>query len=302
MNERQLYNEALKREKAGKLDEATRLYLQALQQNPSFRPALMNLGGIEGKLRRPARSIEYYEAALRLESDEAVHFNLGSEYYQTKNYEKAASHLIQCLKINSRFLRAHILLAYVYEARRLPEKARVYFKNAIKLQPSSRIAVLGLLLNLSNAREYKEALQVCQASLKLSPEDQTVLGLRAGLLMEMGDYQKSAEELQRLSRESRGYRSFGEHIAEARKSSDQESQVFFEGVRNRIQEKSRSLRQRVEERKRAREAGKNLNRSELNQDARDMMDLSLMYLFSGESEKAMQFLVQARKLKDRSGE
>ena len=52
--------------------------------------------------------------------------------------------------------------------------------------------------------------------------------------------------------------------------------------------------------KRARAAGKKLDTAELKDDAKDMMDLSLMYLFSGESEKAMQFLVQAKKLKDRS--
>ena len=194
-----------------------------------------------------------------------------------------------------------ILLAYVYEARSLSEKAEVYFRNALKLQPGSRIAVLGLLLNLSERKKYKEALAVCEAFLKQVPGDETVHGLRAGLLMETGDYQASTEELQRLSREASGYRSFSEHIGKARESSEEESQAFFEGVRDRIQDRSRSLRSRIEERKRARAAGEKLDTAELKDDARDMMDLSLMYLFSGESEKAMQFLVQARKLKDRSG-
>lgn len=300
MNERQLYNEALQNEKAGKLDAAINLYRQSLKQNPSFRPALMNLGGIAGKLRRPLQSIEYYEAALKLEADEAVYFNLGSEYYQIKEYEKAASHLIACLRMNPRFLRAHILLAYVYEARSLPEKAEIYFRNALKIQPSSRIAVLGLLLNLSGRQKYQEALQICDSYLKSAGDDETVLGLRAGLLMESGDYEASTKELQRLSRQSSGYRSFGEHVARAKESNEEESRVFFEGVRDRIQDRSRSLRARIEERKRARQAGQKGDKSELAQDARDMMDLSLMYLFSGESEKAMQFLVQARKMKDRS--
>ena len=300
MNEKQLYNEALKREKSGKLDDAIALYKKSLQQNPGFRPALMNLGGVYGKLRRPADSIPYYEAALKLGVDEAVHFNLGSEYYQSKNYETASAHLFACLKINPRFLRAHILLAYVYEARSLPEKAEVYFRNALKLQPGSRIAVLGLLLNLSERAKYSEALGICDQFLKQAPGDETVLGLRAGLLMETGDYQTSTEELQRLSKESPGYASFGDHVQKARQSSDEESRVFFEGVRNRIQDRSKTLRQKIEERKRARAAGKKLDTAELKDDAKDMMDLSLMYLFSGESEKAMQFLVQAKKLKDRS--
>ena len=301
MNEKQLYNEGLKQERSGKLDAAVKLYIKSIQINPSFRPALMNLGAIYGKLRRPSQSIQYYEAALKLQPDEAVHFNLGSEYYQSKKYEVAAAHLIACLKINPRFLRAHILLAYVYEARTLPEKAEVYFRNALKIKAESRIAVLGLLLNLSQRQKYSEALAVCNGFLQKVPEDETIQGLRAGLLMETGDYQASAEELQRLSRESSGYRSFGDHIGKARESSEEETRAFFDGVRDRIQDRSRSLRSRIEERKRAREAGKKLDTAELKDDARDMMDLSLMYLFSGESEKAMQVLVQARKLKDRSG-
>ena len=300
MNEKQLYNEALKQEKAGKLDAAVKLYLKSIQQNPAFRPALMNLGAIHGKLRRPAQSIQYYEAALKIQADEAVHFNLGSEYYQSKKYDVAAAHLIACLKINARFLRAHVLLAYVYEARDLPDKAEIYFRNALKIQPGSRIAVLGLLLNLSQRQMYRDGLKVCEAYLQTNPGDETVLGLRAGLLMEVGDYQASTEELQRLSKESSGYRSFGDHIQKARQSSEEECRVFFDGVRERIQDRSRSLRSRIEERKRARQVGKEPDTTELKDDARDMMDLSLMYLFSGESEKAMQFLVQAKKLKDRS--
>jgi tetratricopeptide (TPR) repeat protein len=302
MSEKQHYNEARKAEKSGNLDLAVELYGQALKENPAFRPALMNLGAVFGRLRRPEKSVVYYEAALRLGADEAVHFNLGSEYYQLKQYEKSAAHLIASLKINPRFLRAHVLLAYVYEARKLPEKSELYFRNALKIEPGSRIAVLGLLLNLSRQDKHAEALQICERFLKHSPSDETVQAMRAGLLLETGDYQASTEELQRLGRENQGYRGFADHIQKARESREGESSEFFAGIRERIQERSSSLRARVEERKRAREAGKSRPTVDAGDDAKDMVDLSLMYLFSGETDKAMQFLVQARKIKDRSGQ
>lgn len=299
MNERELYIQGREMEKAGKLDGAVQHYQKALRENPAFRPALMSLGAIAAKLRRPQQSIEYYEKALRIKADEAVHFNLGSEYYQVKKYQESTEHLIACLKMNPRFLRAHILLAYVYEARKLPEKAAVYFKNALKLDPASRIAVLGLLLNLSQRKQYDDAIAVCDQYLK-NKEDETVRGLRAGMLMESGDYDSSVSELQKLSHSSAGYRSFGDHIQSLRKNNEEESDSFFEGIRNRIGQRSKDLRARIEERKKAKAAGKVSESAAASDDAKDMMDLSLMYLFSGNPDKAMQFLVQAKKIKDRS--
>ena len=76
----------------------------------------------------------------------------------------------------------------------------------------------------------------------------------------------------------------------------------------RISDKTKELKKRMAARKKHLESAKNLSANqngiegamdlqvELKEDLRDMVDLSLMHLFNGDSKKAMQFLFQAKKM------
>lgn len=283
---KEIYQKARSAEKSGRIDEAVNYYNECLKQDAFYRPAIMNLGVISSRLRKHEEAYSYFKKAVSIRQDTAALFNLGSECYQLKKYEEAVRYLKGALKLESRFFRAHLLLAYIYEGQDQPDKAEVYFRNSLKLDPSSRIATLGMILLLSESGRYSEAIQFAESYKQKAKPDTTIQNLLAGLYLKVKDYKKSAEELSAAVKQ-KSYASFTDHLAKAREEKDAESEQFFTRVNEQLKQKTAELRKKLEAKKQTANAE--------TEEAKDYVDLSLMYLFSGKTEEAMKLLVQARK-------
>ena len=298
---RLLYEQGRRAEQQGRFTEALRFYRACIKQDPSFREAFNNLGALYARAKRPDLSIGFFRRALELGEDETVCFNLGSELFRLERFDQSEYYLVRSLHYNRRLVRAHVLLAYLYRKQKRLDRAAIYFANAVKLEPGNRPAALGYALLLSDDRKFAEALQAVRAYLAVSAGDEMFRKLEAGLLLQAQDYKQSTQAYTELARTATGFKSFTDHLAAVRQESEGEFKEIFAGIDDKIRRRADRLRERLRKRKEwlaNRSGGPPVEEpAQLQSDLKDMVDLSFLHLFNGDTEKAMAFLFQARKMK-----
>ena len=299
---RDLYMAALAAEKAGKFSEALRQYKAAAREDTEFREAFVNLGALYSRAKRPDLAIGFFRRALDLRADAIVFFNLGSECYKLERLDESEKYLKAALKLEKRLLKAHILLGYLYEKRKQYDKCAIYFQNALRIDPTARPAVLGLAVAYSDQSKFEEALAILEKYHEHAPGDAFVNDLRAGLYLKLGRYEESLGEYRELTQKDKGYVDFSNYLTKAREEHAGEYQAMFDGIDSGIRERTARLRKKIEQRK-ARLQSKDKSKpadapEELKADLKDMVDLSFLHLFNGDTDKALRFLMQARKMKE----
>lgn len=294
MNEAKKFFEAGRiSEKKGNIQDALKKYHAASRADPSFRPAFMNLGSLYSRSGKPDTAIGFYKRALELKEDSAVHFNLGSDNFRIGRLEDSRKHLIRCLKLDNRMLRAHILLAYLYGKENNYDRAFIYFQNALKIDPSNRTAILGYTVALSEKEEYEKALKLLESGRIDLNKDVALKNLHAGLLLKLGRLGESLKEVSELTKTSSAYTSFTDHLKKAKQEKDDEFERIFAGIDDKISERIDRVRKRIEEKK---AIGKKAEDESGPDELKDLVDLSFLHLFHGDTEKALKFLFQAQKM------
>lgn len=98
---KRLYARALKMQRNGKLDEATELYRQVLEQEPRNIQALNNLGVVHLKMKRYRRAIIRFNEALTIQHDYAdAHYNLACLYAKKSDLQKSLFYLKNAITLN----------------------------------------------------------------------------------------------------------------------------------------------------------------------------------------------------------
>ncbi len=304
---KKFYEQGLRAEQIGRFQDALKYYRAAARQDPTFRAAFNNLGALYARARRPDLAIGFFKRALQLGEDDVVLFNLGSESYRLEEFTESEAYLKKALKHNPRLLKAHLLLAYLNEKFNRPEKAEIYFQNALKIEPANRVAALGLAVSLASREEFEASLEIVNRFLERVPADAGLKNLRAGLLLKLNRFQDSLNDLTEVTKTSARFTSFTDHLQEARRETGAEYDRVFEGLGEKISDRTRRLKARLEKRKellaKKKQAGAQAQGAtdpELEKDLQEMVDLSFLHLFNGDPEKAMRYLVQARKIKSLS--
>ena len=287
------YRQGLAFEKAGDKMEALKYYRASAREDSSFRPAFNNLGAIYSELGKPDLALGFYKQALELGADAAVLFNMAGECFRLEKYTESEGFLKKALQIDRRMLRAHILLAYIYGKIKDYKKAEIYFKNVLTLEKNNRMAHLGLCVLYSETGRLEEALKIADEFLKTAPSDETFVNLRGGLLLQTGKVDESLEIYQELSKKSEKFTSFTSHLEAAKNDENNEYEKLFSGMKDKIKERNIKLKQKIEKRKKEKES---VNPEGHKDDMKDLVDLSLLHLFNGDSEKALKYLFQAKKV------
>lgn len=291
----EIYKKALKAQKNQEYALAEKLYRKSLEIRPDFKQSWQNLGTILSSLKRHQEAIETYEQALEYGEEAALYFNIGSEKCRLNEYEDATKYLKKALKIDSRMLRAHLLMAYALEKSKQNEKARIYFKNAFIIDPTNRLAVLGHALALSETEDYEPGLQAVNTYLRHHPDDYQIKNLRAGFLAHLNRFRETLQDLKDVTEHSHSFTKFTDHIKNAKAAKQEEHDSFFEDLKQRMNRKKAEVRQKLESRKDS--LPESADSQETKQEnIKDMVDLSFMHLFNGESEQALKFLIQAQKI------
>lgn len=270
-----LFEQALAAEKKGDAKTALEKYKMALQIDQNFFDAWLNAGAIYTRQGKGDKAIVCYQRALVSKNDVRAHYNLAVEYYKKLDFPSAEKALKSVLRLDSRYLNAHLLLGYVFGKTGRNDKSEISIRNALKIDPQNAQAQTALALLYFHTDRPELALRAVNILLTRNPEDKVLLGLSAKINLSGGDLRQAASGFKKLA------------------GRDPELKTFYATLREQVPaEKKKTIHKKretieVKERK----------------SAKDMLDLSLLQFFDGDPTKAFETLeklsaaLEAKKLK-----
>ncbi|EPG65218.1 tetratricopeptide repeat protein [Leptospira wolffii] len=282
------FNEALKFEKEGKASQAAKVYTDILGMNPKFQKAYLNLGALYSRIGDSEKAIKTYQKALELGKTTELYYNLGVELYRLQNLDAAVKALKSSLELNKKYLNSHLLLAYCYKQLEKPDKSELYLRNAIKIDPKNKTAYSALATIYFDTEKWEQALAAANTSLQLNPNDPRMEILATEIHVKLGNYKQSFETLKKVTSSAQGFVQFSDSIQAAKKSPKPEEKEFFNNLEV-------LTRKKLDEFKNKLTLSKENPQDFEAPEAQDALDLSLMYLFHGDTERALKYLLYAQK-------
>ena len=118
--------------------EAESCYLKALQLKPDLVPAMINLGRLRIVVKNLDGAIEVLNKAVKLQPSSAeANYFLGEAYLDAKLGSKAVPVLNEAIKLDPETMAdAHLLLAALYDASGLKDKAAAEYAAFLKQRPN----------------------------------------------------------------------------------------------------------------------------------------------------------------------
>jgi tetratricopeptide (TPR) repeat protein len=138
------FEKGLELEQAGApVEDVIAAYRQAAEIDPTSAGALVNLGTVYFNSRDWREAERYYRQAVEVDSEYALaHFNLGNLCDERGNRSEALAHYAAALRIQPNYADAHYNLALLYQSDRQPLKAVRHWKLYLKLDPNSAWAAI----------------------------------------------------------------------------------------------------------------------------------------------------------------
>jgi tetratricopeptide (TPR) repeat protein len=249
------FNQAVQLASQGKLLESIQLYREILGKDPSFVKAWLNLGTLLYKEGKSAEAVKALKSALKLEKG---------------------------------IVEAHLLLAQIFREEGQEKQTEIYLTNTVKLDPKNKLALGALSVFYYDKGLYSESLRMVDQYLNHYPDDKNLKILRTDLLAKQGNYKASLSELTELVKKDAGFASFQASIQSNLRAGDSEIKQHVENLAKKTKDKIHEFKAKLELSK---ENPEDFSPPE----PQDALDLSLLYLFQGDSEKAMKYLVYAKK-------
>lgn len=133
-----LFEEGVRLEQLGAVEEAREAYLKAIEADPNQTGALLNLGTIHFAAREFRKARECYERAVASDPRNALaHFNLANVFEELGLRLEAQIHYETALKLQPDYADAHYNLALLYQACGQPLRALRHWRIYLRLDPSS---------------------------------------------------------------------------------------------------------------------------------------------------------------------
>src|SRR5262249_55842859 len=157
-------------EAAGDVEAAIAEHERAVQQDPTFVHAHVNLISMYGRVGRPDKAEEHYRAALRLNANlDDLHYNYGVLLLGKGDEAGAAEAFRRALDVNPNYAEAHNNYAYLLMTQGKLEEAALQYRAAIENKPNYRAAHFNLGRILVQQGNTAEAIRHFEQT--LAPED-----------------------------------------------------------------------------------------------------------------------------------
>jgi tetratricopeptide (TPR) repeat protein len=125
------------------MQQIVEAYQKAAEIDRTSAGALVNLGTVYFNARNWREAERYYRKALEVDSEYALaHFNLGNLFDERGNRSEALSHYLAALRIHPSYADAHYNVALLYQSIGQPLNAVRHWKLYLKLDPNSSWATI----------------------------------------------------------------------------------------------------------------------------------------------------------------
>lgn len=206
------FNRAVQFEKDGDYKSAQKEYISIITDDPTFRPAYVNLGSLYSRMNHFTESMKCYEAALSLGRDYITHFNIGCILYKIHNYQTAIQHLQQSVSLNKKFALSKLVTGLCYSRLNKLADAEKYFLDVLKIWPDNRVSLTALSIIYYNRNKFDQSLQMLNRILYLDSNNIKLRELKSDILYKIGRIDDSVKEIKIIKQKADGYRYFDEFI------------------------------------------------------------------------------------------
>jgi len=155
---------------AGRLEEATAQFRQAVGAAPEYKDALNSLGAILAYKGNTMEAIALHRRAIAADPNYAnAHINLGHELSETGQAQEAFVELTQALRLQPDSALGHAYMGALLASTGNLEEARQHLQYALRLTPENAVALSNLCYVLRALGHPDQAITACNAALKIRP-------------------------------------------------------------------------------------------------------------------------------------
>lgn len=178
---------AMKKHRAGRLDEAEQVYRQVIDLEPRHADALHLLGVIATQTGRLPEAIEFIERAIEVDPANAVyHYNLSSALRAAKRDDDAIAHLRRAVECNTELAEAHLNLGAILHAQGKHNEAIGCYERALAARPDYAEAHNNIGCALRDQGRFEHAIQCFKRAIELRPNYADAHLHLAGVERELG--------------------------------------------------------------------------------------------------------------------
>jgi tetratricopeptide (TPR) repeat protein len=259
-------------EKEGKLAEAVREYESLIADLGGAKEICVNLGAVHARMGNLEEAMRCFANSLNYGEDYLVNFNMGSVLYKQGQFQKAILYLRRARKMNPDFALAPLVMGLCYSRMNERHAACRCFDDVLKIWPENIVALTALAVMAFQSGEFQKAHEYVQKILELNPDSREIKKLHAKVLYQMGKYDQFADAIKEEKSLSDGYLNY---------------EKFIQSIPIEIYtDKYGSIDQKIEY---LREKAKD------DPTASSLVSLSLCHLFNGDTDQAIDCLVEARR-------
>ncbi len=269
---KQRFERCVALEKEGNFDESIREYEALVADLGGGKEIFVNLGALYAKKEKMDDAMRCFESARKYGEDHIVDFNMGSVLYKQGQYRKAIIHFRRCKRMRADFALASLVMGLCYS--RLNEKhaAKRCFEDVLKSWKDNVVALTALAIIAFQEGELQRAIEYVDKIAALEPENKDVLHLKAKILYRMDRFHEYADAIKEIKKSSSGFTNFDLFVQSI--PVDVYTDRYGE-----IDQKIESLTEKAK----------------VDGTASSLISLSLCHLFKGDTDQAIDCLVEARR-------
>jgi predicted O-linked N-acetylglucosamine transferase (SPINDLY family) len=197
---RESFEQALAYHRAGRLDDAERLYRQVLHGEADHAGALHLLGVAALGRGRPTEAVSLLRRAISVDPSVAVyHISLGQALTALGRLDEAIDAHRRATELAPALIEAWFALGIALQSARQPERAIATYERLLELQPNHADAHNNLGSVFDQLGEFNKAIAAYRRALALAPDVPTTLNNLGGALSRAGELDEAIAVCQRAT-------------------------------------------------------------------------------------------------------
>ena len=264
-----MLNKIIKNNTLSDNNEKLKKIVDFIKAHPANREAYILLAVELTKMKRFDQAIKSFYKANSLKEDYITLYNIGCLYYKNNDFKNAIIVLEKSKILNTKFHMNYLLTGLCYGRLNNFKASESNFINVIMSEPENTTALTSLAVLYYNQGRVNDSLKLIKRISSSKLNEDTVRKIKSEILFNSGQTAESAHEIKQFKDSSEKFRGFNNYIKSVPVS-------ILTDKYGSIEEKIQKLEN-------------NPIRTRDN-----LITLSLCHLFSGNTDSAIDYLIEAR--------
>ncbi len=264
-----MLNKILKNSQISDNNEKINKIISMIKLNPVERELYIELAVELTRMRRFDQAIKSFFKANSLGEDYLTLYNIGCLYYKKNDFKNAIIALEKSKLLNNKFHMVFLLTGLCYGRLNNFKASESNFINVIMTDPDNTTALTALSVLYYNQGKVDDSLRLIKRISASKIKSDTVQKIKSEILFNSGKPAESAYEIKKFKDNSEKFRSFNDYI--------QSIPVAI------LTDKYGSIEEKIQKLENVQSKTRD-----------NLISLSLCHLFSGNTDSAIDYLIEAR--------